>query len=70
MVLHGVGMGANIQATPALQSTFGSGLKTPTQVATDALGNVYIADPGQGKVLDVCARFHKHPLLPSPSVPD
>jgi hypothetical protein len=51
MVLHGVGMGANIQASPALQSAFGSGLMTPTQVATDALGNVYIADPGQGKVL-------------------
>jgi hypothetical protein len=51
MVLHGTGMGANIQASPALQSAFGSGLKTPTQVATDALGNVYIADPGQAKVL-------------------
>jgi len=51
MVLHGVGMGANIQATPALQSTLGSGLKTPTQVATDAQGDVYIADPGLGKVL-------------------
>jgi hypothetical protein len=55
MVLHGVGMGANIQATPALQSTLGSGLKTPTQVATDALGNVYIADPGLGKVLEYAA---------------
>ena len=55
MVLHGVGMGANIQATPALQSTLGSGLKTPTQVAIDALGNVYIADPGQGKVLEYAA---------------
>ena len=51
MMLHGVGMGANIQASPALQSTLGSGLKTPSQVAIDALGNVYIADPGQGKVL-------------------
>ncbi len=55
MVLHGVGMGANIQATPALQSTLGSGLKTPTQVATDTLGNLYIADPGQGKVLEYAA---------------
>jgi hypothetical protein len=51
MVLHGVGTGANIQASPALQSTLGSGLKTPTQVATDSLGNVYVADPGQAKVL-------------------
>jgi hypothetical protein len=52
MVLHGVGLGANIQASPGLQSAFGSGLKTPTQLATDALGNVYIADPGQGKVFE------------------
>ena len=51
MVLHGVGLGANIQATPSLQSTLGAGLKTPAQVATDASGNVYVADPGQGKVL-------------------
>jgi hypothetical protein len=55
MVLHGVGLGANIQATPALQSAFGSGLMTPTEVATDALGNVYVADPGQGKVLKYAA---------------
>jgi hypothetical protein len=52
MVLHGIGAGANIQASPGLQSAFGSGLMTPSQVATDALGNVYIADPGQGKVLE------------------
>ena len=52
MVLHGVGLGANIQASPGLQSAFGSGLLTPTQVTTDALGNVYVADPGQGKVLE------------------
>ena len=51
IMLHGVGMGANIQASPALQSAFGSGLKTPTQVAADTLGNVYIADPGQAEVL-------------------
>jgi hypothetical protein len=51
MVLHGIGMGANVQASPALQSAFGSGLKTPAQVATDGLGNVYIADPGLGKIL-------------------
>ena len=67
MVLHGVGMGANIQATPALQSALGSGLMTPTQVATDALGNVYIADPGQGKVLMYAAGSVARQF---PSVPD
>jgi hypothetical protein len=51
MVLHGTGSGANIQATPALESAIGGSLKTPSQVAVDAAGNVYVADPGQGKVL-------------------
>ncbi len=51
MALHGVGLGANIQASPALQSSIGSKLLTPSQVATDAAGNLYVADPGQAKVL-------------------
>jgi sugar lactone lactonase YvrE len=51
MVLHGTGLGANVQTSPALVSAIGSKLVTPTQVATDAAGNVYVADPGQGKVL-------------------
>jgi hypothetical protein len=51
MTLHGTGTGPTVQTSPALQSGIGSGLKTPTQVATDALGNVYVADPGLAKVL-------------------
>ncbi len=51
MMLHGVGLGANIQASPALQSSLGSKLLTPSQVAIDAAGNLYVADPGQAKVL-------------------
>jgi len=51
MVLHGTGLGANIQTSPAQVSAIGSNLATPKQVATDALGNVYVADPGKGKVL-------------------
>jgi hypothetical protein len=52
MVLHGTGVGANIQATPSFQSTIGGSLKTPGQVAVDAVGNVYVADSGLGKVLE------------------
>ncbi len=51
IVLHGVGTGANVQTSPALQSAIGASLKTPAQVATDAVGDVFIADPSQGKVL-------------------
>ncbi len=51
IMLHGLGMGANVQTSPALQSGIGANLKTPTQVATDAVGDVFVADPGQGKVL-------------------
>lgn len=50
MMLHGTGTGANIQAAPALESTIGSGFQNPSQVAVDAAGNVYVADPGAGKV--------------------
>jgi hypothetical protein len=51
MLLHGTGVGANAQASPALESAIGATLKKPTQVATDTLGDVYVADPGLGKVL-------------------
>jgi hypothetical protein len=50
MVLHGSGLGANIQATPSLQSTIAGSLKTPNQIAADAMGNLYVADSGLGKV--------------------
>jgi sugar lactone lactonase YvrE len=51
IILHGTGTGAISQLSPALESKIGTGLKTPSQVTTDDLGNVYVADPGQGKVL-------------------
>ncbi|HKF50171.1 MAG TPA: hypothetical protein VKB38_22610 [Terracidiphilus sp.] len=51
IVLHGTGLGANIQAVPALESAVGANLKTPSQVAIDYQGNVYAADAGLGKVV-------------------
>jgi hypothetical protein len=53
--LHGTGVGANVQVAPSIDSTMGSGLMTPTQIATDASGNVYVADPGLGKVVKFAA---------------
>lgn len=49
--LHGTGTGSSIVMAPATESVIGSALKTPTQVAADASGNVYVADSGLGKVL-------------------
>jgi hypothetical protein len=53
MVLHGTGTGANVQVAPPVQSTAGGGLKTPDQIAVDASGNVYVADSGLDKVLQI-----------------
>lgn len=51
IALHGTGTGSTIQATPALESAMGGSLMTPSQVATDAGGNIYVADAGLKKVL-------------------
>jgi sugar lactone lactonase YvrE len=52
MLLHGTGIGSLMQATPPLESNIGGNLVLPSQVAVDAQGNVYVADAGQGKVLE------------------
>ena len=49
--LNGVGLGSAVSITPALESGIGSGFKTPSEVAVDAVGNSYVADAGLGQVL-------------------
>jgi len=46
--LNGSGTGASVQVLPAAQSTIGASksLKTPSQMAVDAAGNLYVADSG------------------------
>lgn len=44
--LDGSGTGAAVQALPAAQSVIGGSLVTPSQMAVDAAGNLYIADAG------------------------
>ena len=51
IVLHGVGQASAAIVAPGLESAIGTALVTPSQIAVDASGNVYVADSGQGKVL-------------------
>jgi len=44
--LAGIGTSAAVLVSPALQSTIGGGLMTPSQMAVDAAGNLYVADAG------------------------
>ncbi len=45
--LQGTGIGSEVQVFPGgAESTIGSGLKAPGQVATDVNGGVYVADAG------------------------
>ena len=50
--LDGSGTGAAVQALPAAQSTIGASgsLQSPSQIAVDAAGNLYVADSGLGEV--------------------
>ncbi|HEY5328997.1 MAG TPA: Ig-like domain repeat protein [Acidobacteriaceae bacterium] len=50
IALHGTGTGSAVQVLAGAESAIGAGLKTPSQVAVDAGGNVYVADPGLGAV--------------------
>ncbi|MGA7885562.1 MAG: Ig-like domain repeat protein [Acidobacteriaceae bacterium] len=54
--LSGTGQGplAALLGIPT-QTAMAAGLSTPAQVAVDTLGNVYVADPGLGKVLEFAA---------------
>ena len=54
--LSGVGQGpmAALLGIPQ-QTAMAAGLSTPAQAAVDTLGNVYVADPGLGKVLEYAA---------------
>ncbi len=50
--LTGIGQGpAAALLIPSAQTPLATGLVTPAQVAGDSVGNSYVADPGQGKVL-------------------
>jgi hypothetical protein len=51
---EGLGAGISILGSPT-ETAIGSGYDQPKQVAVDATGKVYVADQGQGKVLEYVA---------------
>ncbi len=51
ILLHGIGVGASVQVAPGLESTISGSLKTPSQVASDPGGDLFVADAGTGQVL-------------------
>ena len=55
LALHGTGQAAMVAFAPSLESTIGSNLNSPSQVAVDAAGNTFVADAGQGAVLEYAA---------------
>lgn len=48
--LYGIGLGAGVTADPGTVMPIGAGLKTPTSVALDFAGDLFIADPGSNNV--------------------
>jgi len=50
IALGGIGTSAAVQFMEPKQSKIGGSLKTPSQIAVDAAGNLYVADAGLGAV--------------------
>lgn len=53
--LYGTGLGAGLTIDPGTVSALGSGLKTPTSVALDNAGDLFIADSGASTVWEIPA---------------
>ena len=54
-VLHGTGTGSEADVLPGTESARGSGFKSPSQIAVDAAGDIFVADSGLGKVFEYAA---------------
>jgi hypothetical protein len=54
-MVHGIGQGPAIAFAPGAQTTVGSGLHGPSAVAVDGAGDIFIADSGNNRVLEVPA---------------
>ena len=54
-LIHGEGQGPAMAFGPGVQTTVGSGLSNPQGVAVDGAGDVFIADTGNNRVVEVPA---------------
>lgn len=61
-LLHGTGQAPSVQVLAGGTATIATGLVTPSQVATDPLGDTYVADSGAGKVTEYPSASPSSPL--------
>jgi sugar lactone lactonase YvrE len=54
-LIHGTGLGPAIAFGPGAQTTVGSTLSSPASIAVDGAGDVFIADSGNNRVVEVPA---------------
>jgi sugar lactone lactonase YvrE len=50
---YGTGIGARSSFFPATQTSLGAGLSGPSGVAVDGAGNIYIADTGNNRIVEI-----------------
>lgn len=53
--LRGVGQAPAANVDPGVMTTFNTGLTAPASIVADAAGDVFIADPGAGKVYEIAS---------------
>jgi len=69
-LVQGIGQGPAITFGPGVQTTVGSGLYSPFAVAVDAAGDIFIADTGNNRVVEVPAGGGPQTTVPADGLYD
>jgi sugar lactone lactonase YvrE len=54
-IVSGIGQGPLVTLDPGVWTSYTSGFSTPYAVALDATGDLFVADPGAGKVFEIAS---------------